>query len=93
LNPPKKLSKAQTQALQTLKDVCPDAVYAAWCPVAKRQISKATLGALVKAGYLKVKKTETVKYKVRGQFGRSIAWTRERIEVTYEWVQRDLEAL
>ena len=70
------LTPTQTKALQLLDKEFKAGlkVYALW--IDGTTISKATMQALAKKGYLKLSNVETIKYSVSGNFGRNHPTTR-----------------
>jgi hypothetical protein len=84
------LTAAQQQAVETLKaNFAPDAqsLHAVYLDGGRgRMISKATMGALVDKGILKVKRVNTRNEDVRGSFGRgAVQSTRYYSEAEYIW--------
>lgn len=83
------LTAAQQQAVKTLKaKFAPDAqvVFAIYDNETRRQISVATMNALVDKGVLKVKGRLCSSHDVRGKFGRgATVSTRYHVEGQYVW--------
>lgn len=77
------LTPTQTKALQLLDEEfrTEDKVYATWINGAT--VSEPTMKALAKKGYLRLSNTETVKCRVKGNFGRSISYTKFKTETYY----------
>ena len=77
------LTPTQSKALQLLDKEFKtgEKVYATWINGAT--VSESTMKALAKKGYLQLSNTETVKCKVKGNFGRSISYTKFKTETYY----------
>jgi hypothetical protein len=84
-----KLTATQESALRVLREFYP--VTTPWefgpCydPQTERAVSLATVRALEKAGKLNFVSEGVVSYKVKGAYGQSISWKREKKVYVYQW--------
>jgi hypothetical protein len=81
-----KLTPAQEQAVQFIKELGLTQFACVYNPATGREVSKPTLRALNDKGIIRIVRTVEYKYTVRGRFGRGIRWNKTKSEVLYEVV-------